>query len=234
MYDTYYLDQFIKLGNETKTWMGWTYNSAPQTLDEFPFMPSFIMPLYQSLQTSLDKLEFEAEVNGNVCTVHSNIAEKIVLRDENMNYYSGYSADVRSNEVALIVRSNRPEGSENSLREEDIAIEYSSDSVTFTYPEGYQIDVEEIEYSTVYSYSGAEERINIYLYENGEMLVSYLDVHFSKKNFWMQYQHFGYLIEIQMNDTSVHEWVGYTLPDGQLEEWDQDYDTDNGYNYESY
>ncbi len=222
MHDPYCLDRFVQLGNETKAWMGWSWNSAPQTIDDFPFMPSSIMTLYQSLAESLDKLDFRVEVNGNVCTVYSNIAEKIVLRDRDLSYEEG----LRSNEVALYVSSNSPENAVNDLLPENIAAEYLSDSVTFTYPEGYQINIEELEYQVYFFYSGAEEYITIDIGMYDDSFTPVIRFSFAKEGFWLEYTHAGYLLEIQMNDKTAHVWVEYSLPDGQLDSWDQDWDQD--------
>lgn len=224
MYDTNCVKQFYDIREDAKKWISWTTNSAPQSLKELPLFPDFILPLYQSLTEASQKLHYEIEDTGNTYTVRSNIAEKFILLSSG-EYYNNLSS--RSNEVELLLDENIS----GSVEHNDIKLLDSPDaSISFSYPEGSSVIIEELKYEYKYIYYGNVQEtiiISIREPESGNPSIC-LDVRFGDDDTSIDYQVFGpETMEIQISDlasgVSGMEWLEYDLQSGELLYWDMAY-----------
>ena len=223
-YDTNYVKQFYDIRKDANKWISWTMNSAPQSLKELPLFPDFILPLYQSLTEASEKLHFEIEDTGNTYTVRSNIAEEFELISSDQ-YYNTVSPSY--DKVMLLLEQNIS-GSADIM---DIKMLDSSDvSISFSYPEGTSVRIEDIIYQFTYIYyNDVEEIITIDLQQPGSKdQVFSLNVRFRDADTTIDYKVFEeneMEIEIWEHSGEITgtEWLNYNLRSGELVYWDMDY-----------
>ena len=222
-FDTNCVREFYEIRKDAKKWISWTTNSAPQSLKELPLFPDFILPLYQALAESADKLYYKVEDTGSTYTVRSNIAEKLkVIPSE--DYYNDPS---RSDEAVLLLEQSESGSADIG----DIKMLDSSDSaLSFSYPEGTSVRINELKYEVTYIYyNDVEEMITIDLQQPGsENQYFTLDVSFRDADTSICYKLFGTEeMEIEVWDHSGAmvgtEWLNYNLKSGELVYWDMDY-----------
>ena len=223
-YDTNYIQKYFDLREDAKKWISWTTNSAPQSLKEMPLFPDFIVPLYQSLMDASDKLIYEVEDTGSTYTIHSNIAEKFVLVSSGESYTN---IGFRSDEVVLLME----EGITDLAEHKDIKILDSADSsISFSYPEGLSVRMDELRYDYRYIYYGdIDEVITIGMLEPGNGNPSfYVNVMFGDGNTSINYlmcESETVVIEIRDSSGGFNgvEWLEYDLQSGELMYWDMAY-----------